>query len=432
MAMSDARYKLLGGGQYPSECDEDAPVPPALPVPFCRCEPDNQLAEVKQSRHPKTAGRAFYICKWNDSLNPCHCFFFQWIDGPNKFDPRIWLFPYYRSESWAYNEFRRWVPPPPNPPPMTEEEKQEAAIYHVNNPPKCHCGDAWPACDFNEYIYGPKSHWPTEEEVREFESGKKPWPLFGILTFLNVWLSIIFQEGRTCDWEWFKGRYELMLQLGRTKEPWKSRDTLNRKLKIRKDYQVTLPLESFLSGPVLQDLRREYGKKAAEKATLEDCIVYWRRNRSKYPQPLTDQEAQMEAMQALVADLPHKVPNVEKDVSSASTEVLGVRATQMEAIKALVGDLPARDHPSDWKGKAMDTPVVDNQGNSAVQDKGKSASEHDHIPDDGDDDEWWSMNADEVEVIVSQIEVRKGKAVVQDDGDDDDGWGELLIEGDSD
>ena len=45
------------------------------------------------------------------------------------------------------------------------------------------------------------------------------------------------------------------------------------------------------------------------------------------------------------------------------------------------------------------------------------------------------MNADEVEVIVSQIEVRKGKAVVQDDGDDDDdddGWGELLIEDDSD
>ena len=42
------------------------------------------------------------------------------------------------------------------------------------------------------------------------------------------------------------------------------------------------------------------------------------------------------------------------------------------------------------------------------------------------------MNAAEVEVIVSQIEDRKGKAVVQDDGDDDDdGWGELLIEGDS-
>ena len=43
------------------------------------------------------------------------------------------------------------------------------------------------------------------------------------------------------------------------------------------------------------------------------------------------------------------------------------------------------------------------------------------------------MNAAEVEVIVSQIKVRKGKTVVKDDGDDDDdGWGELLIEGDSD
>jgi len=51
-----------------------------------------------------------------------------------------------------------------------------------------------------------------------------------------------------------------------------------------------LPLESFLSGPVLQDLRREYGKKAAEKATLEDCIFYWWRYRSKYPRPLIDRE----------------------------------------------------------------------------------------------------------------------------------------------
>ncbi|KAG2601428.1 hypothetical protein PVAP13_5KG590707 [Panicum virgatum] len=454
MAMSDARYKLFGGGQYPSECDEDAPVPPTLPVPFCRCEPGNQLAEVKQSRHPKTAGRAFYICKWNDSLNPCHCFFFQWIDGPDKFDPRIRLFPYYRSESWAYNEFRRWVPPPPNPPPMTEEEKQEAAIYRVNNPPKCHCS-------VRAKLQRPNIAVPP-----------KFTPFFRC--------SLKTREGRTGDWEWFEGRYELMLQLGRTKEPWKSRETLNRKLNIRKDYQVTLPLESFLSGPVLQDLRRDYGKKAAEKTTLEDCIVYWRRNRSKYPRPLTDrellanyekkekeeemerqmlreerakkgftvdpeakypkgsweeyfqkldankrmeemekmgdlaQEAQMEAMQTLVADLPHKVPNVEKDVSSASTEVLGVGATQMEAMKALVGDLPAQDHPSDRKEKTVGTRVVDN-----------------HVPDDGDDDEWWSMNADEVEVIVSQIEVRKGKAVVQDD-DDDDGWGELLIEGDSD
>ena len=40
----------------------------------------------------------------------------------------------------------------------------------------CVMQDGWPACEFNEYIYGHRSHWPTEEEVREFESGKKPWP----------------------------------------------------------------------------------------------------------------------------------------------------------------------------------------------------------------------------------------------------------------
>ena len=41
-----------------------------------------------------------------------------------------------------------------------------------------------------------------------------------------------------------------------------------------------------------------------------------------------------------------------------------------------------------------------------------------------------AINGAVVEVIVSQIEARKGKAVVQEDGDDDD-CGELLIEGDS-
>jgi len=115
-------------------------------------------------------------------------------------------------------------------------------------------------------------------------------------------------------------------------------------------------------------------------------------------------EAQLKAIKALVADL-------------AGAEVR-VRASQIEAMKAVVQDLP------------IDTHVVDNQGNSAVQNKGKSASDHDLVPGDGDDDEWWAMNAAEVEVIVSQIEARKGKVVVQDDGDD--GWGELLIEGDSD
>ena len=37
--------------------------------------------------------------------------------------------------------------------------------------------DGWPLCDFQEYIYDPKSHWYyTEEQVKEFESGKEKLP----------------------------------------------------------------------------------------------------------------------------------------------------------------------------------------------------------------------------------------------------------------
>ena len=84
----------------------------------------------------------------------------------------------------------------------------------------------------------------------------------------------------------------------------------------------------------------------------------------------------------------------------------------MEAMKSIVGDLPA-------------------------QDKGKSVSEHDHVPDDGDDDEWWAINGAEVEMIVSHVETKKRKATelsIDKDDEDDDDWGddELLIEGESD
>ena len=209
----------------------------------------------------------------------------------------------------------------------------------------------------------------------------------------------------------------------------------------------------ILFGPVAVDLVAKHGNSG--KLGLEcreELITFWRKNRSRYseeeisavvhracnfmmvfPNGMWEhhfqwkealkrgvdvdavrlkakeakiaKEAQLEAMKALVADL-------------AGAEVRA-RATQIEAMKAVVQDLP------------IDTHVVDNQGNSAVQNKGKSASDHDHVPDDGDDDKWWAINAAEVEVIVSQIEARKGKAVVQEDGDDDD-CGELLIEGDSD
>jgi hypothetical protein len=40
----------------------------------------------------------------------------------------------------------------------------------------CAFQSGWPRCDFNEYIHGPRSEWPTESEVKEFESRTKPWP----------------------------------------------------------------------------------------------------------------------------------------------------------------------------------------------------------------------------------------------------------------
>nr|TKW27043.1 hypothetical protein SEVIR_3G231200v2 [Setaria viridis] len=86
--------------RHVGESNAGAPVPPALSVPLCRCG----------------------------------C-----IDGPDKYDPRIRLFPYHSTELKPYHQFRRWIPPPPNPPRMTEEEKQEAACRCVRDPPMCKC-----------------------------------------------------------------------------------------------------------------------------------------------------------------------------------------------------------------------------------------------------------------------------------------------------
>ena len=47
---------------------------------------------------------------------------------------------------------------------------------------QCYTWNIWflqrgfPSCDFEEYNYGPKSHWPSDYEFAEFEVGIKPWP----------------------------------------------------------------------------------------------------------------------------------------------------------------------------------------------------------------------------------------------------------------
>ena len=51
-----------------SEYDENAPVLSPLPIPNCEC---GIPAEVKQSRHPKTAARAYYTCSREWSVTMC-------------------------------------------------------------------------------------------------------------------------------------------------------------------------------------------------------------------------------------------------------------------------------------------------------------------------------------------------------------------------
>jgi hypothetical protein len=122
----------------------DDPVLQPLPVTMCRC---CIPGHVKQSRNEAAGGRAFYTCatKWqlNDDGYQVHTtktlFFHQWINGLDKFDRRIRLFPWQQSVVHPYHEFRQCVAPSPNPPPMTLQEKQEAGCKCVSNPPLCHC-----------------------------------------------------------------------------------------------------------------------------------------------------------------------------------------------------------------------------------------------------------------------------------------------------
>ena len=69
------------------------------------------------------------------------CFFFQWIDGTDKFDPRYLLFRrlVWRETSTLSTSSGGFHPP--NPPPMTTKEKQLAVVRRLEEPPLCDCRD---------------------------------------------------------------------------------------------------------------------------------------------------------------------------------------------------------------------------------------------------------------------------------------------------
>ncbi|RCV42901.1 hypothetical protein SETIT_9G252700v2 [Setaria italica] len=225
--------------------------------------------------------------------------------------------------------------------------------------------------------------WPTEKEVREFESENAPWPCVsspsdrckcGILATEGVVPSELGYEylivvAWTCDWEDFCGRYDLLLKLGNTSEPWKSRKQQEIKEKIRKKYDVPIPDDDLLWGKIYQDMVHETG--------------YWRQNRSKYPRPLTEnekrenrrklQEERELEKQRLMEErdrLGYVVdPNVKYPEGSWEQYLQQVRArkrrlemeelqqkaeeAQMETMKALVADLPVGKVNVDKKGKGV-------------------------------------------------------------------------------
>ncbi|TVU34630.1 hypothetical protein EJB05_16471 [Eragrostis curvula] len=299
--------------QYPRVSSVDGPVPPTLPVPNCEC---GHPAVVQQSRHRVTAARAFYECRSDE------CFFFQWIDGQEMYDPRILLFPWNRK-SFEYKAFKRWVPPPPNPPPMTNDEKVAAARLRVRNPPLCHCeywseletppvgldytpffrcalvgSTGWRLCDFQEYVYGRKSHWPVnelEDLLQQYINGKEPLPCDKYPPKLCP-CGVPAREGvvpselgdgyfcgntvgdndawhtRRCDWETFPGRTKLLDQIRRTVPPydqWLLEETRNR---VRSVNGIVIP-----PGWIISNIKHEFN------TDFDGALLHWRKNKDKYP-----------------------------------------------------------------------------------------------------------------------------------------------------
>nr|TKW14648.1 hypothetical protein SEVIR_5G180200v2 [Setaria viridis] len=248
------------------------------------------------------------------------------------------------------------------------------------------------------------SIWPTEEQMREFESGKALWPCVsspsdrckcGILATEGVMPSELgygsfcgnahgdYWEGRTCDWEDFSSRYDLLLKLGNTSEPWKSRKQQEIKQKIRKEYDVPIPDNDLLWGKIYQDMVHETGVEPEGLYARETIIKYWRQNRSKYPRPLTEnekrenrrklQEERKLEKQRLREErdrLGYVVdPNAKYPKDSWEEYLQQVRArkrriemeelqqkaeeAQMETMKALVADLPVGKVNVDKKGKGV-------------------------------------------------------------------------------
>ena len=75
------------------------------------------------------------------------CYFFQWIDGPEMYDPRILKVKRFTQYSKSYDKFFRWVPSPPNSPKLMDKEKWELRGKCIADPLLCNCGKQSMLCE---------------------------------------------------------------------------------------------------------------------------------------------------------------------------------------------------------------------------------------------------------------------------------------------
>ncbi|RCV33034.1 hypothetical protein SETIT_7G050400v2 [Setaria italica] len=178
--------------------------------------------------------------------------------------------------------------------------------------------------------------WPTEEQVREFESGKAPWPCMSSPS-CKCKCGILVTEG----------------------------------VKTRKEYDVTIPDGDLLWGKIYQDMVHEIGVEPEGLYARETIIKYWRQNRTKYPRPLTENEKrenrrklqeERELEKQRLREERDRLGYVEEYLQQVRVrkrriemEELQEKAeeAQIETIKAFVADLPVGKVNVDKKGKGV-------------------------------------------------------------------------------
>ncbi|KAF8641708.1 hypothetical protein HU200_067730 [Digitaria exilis] len=98
-----------------------------------------------------------------------------------------------------------------------------------------------------------------------------------------------YWEGRTCNWETFEDREQMMQGLARQTEPLRTRTTLEIKEEIRSKHGVPLPLDSNFYGQPKDVIK--FGNLSIDLRVglREDLIKYWRDSREKYDFPVTTQ-----------------------------------------------------------------------------------------------------------------------------------------------